>query len=500
MKIISLVIDSYKKFHPTIKIDFNKDINLLIGINGSGKSSIFEALAIIFSDVKKYCDDGKLREKRFNFKVEYSYINRKVIEETSNTQEELVSIDLITLSNSGESGLPYTMTINGEIANNRSEILAHLPDNLIFYYAGFCETLKNIVHESESKQAERLLQIRSDKQYDNIPKLLSKQIIYIKRKHFPLLFLLNFIGQNTFSLPQEKSNFRFQRISLVLRKPSNFKSNKYDDFYGLSGFLRKYLDNLLHYSSPITLDEDLKSPVLYIDFDLGFISALEDMGNWVDQYYQHDNTYLLFQIFNLLFEIELVEKIVIAIKKDDDEIPMVIDIEDLSEGEQQMITISAIKRVLCKDNSVLILDEPDAFLHPKRQRDLIPHLTEIFTESHNQIILASHSPFVAQSIDFNNIILFGADGKIKKVENQVLDFKAVNDVLFDVDERFNEVIESKLNQFKLIRDKIMLNEKINKAELKSLVKEIEGYGEETAIIISRELSQLERLKKFNWDE
>ncbi len=64
MQITSLYIDDYKllkQFH----INFRKDVSILIGINGSGKSTILEAIAQIFSD-------AFLKENsKFGFKLEY---------------------------------------------------------------------------------------------------------------------------------------------------------------------------------------------------------------------------------------------------------------------------------------------------------------------------------------------------------------------------------------------------------------------------------------------
>ena len=57
-----------------------------------------------------------------------------------------------------------------------------------------------------------------------------------------------------------------------------------------------------------------------------------------------------------------------------DEKDKTYSIDDFSEGEQQLIVLDAIKKVICADNSVLFLDEPDAYLHPQRQREIIPYL------------------------------------------------------------------------------------------------------------------------------
>ena len=64
MQINSLYINNYKLLKD-FTIHFSKDVSILIGINGSGKSSILECVAQIFSD-------AYLQEKsKFGSKLEY---------------------------------------------------------------------------------------------------------------------------------------------------------------------------------------------------------------------------------------------------------------------------------------------------------------------------------------------------------------------------------------------------------------------------------------------
>ena len=60
MQVTSLYIDSYKLLKE-FKVNFRKDVSILIGINGSGKSTILESIAQIFSDafLKEYNKDKK---------------------------------------------------------------------------------------------------------------------------------------------------------------------------------------------------------------------------------------------------------------------------------------------------------------------------------------------------------------------------------------------------------------------------------------------------------
>ena len=64
MQITSLYIEDYKLLKK-FSINFRKDVSILIGINGSGKSTILETIAQIFSD-------AFLKEKaKFGFKIDY---------------------------------------------------------------------------------------------------------------------------------------------------------------------------------------------------------------------------------------------------------------------------------------------------------------------------------------------------------------------------------------------------------------------------------------------
>ena len=100
MRIKSLNIDGYKIFNPSPKIILGKELQLLIGQNGTGKSTVLEAIAIIFSQVKEYCEKPKIRERKFNFSIEYSITTNKVLEETTTSSKNEISINHIFLSTS----------------------------------------------------------------------------------------------------------------------------------------------------------------------------------------------------------------------------------------------------------------------------------------------------------------------------------------------------------------------------------------------------------------
>jgi recombinational DNA repair ATPase RecF len=80
MQVTSLYIKDYKLLKE-FNISFRKNVSILIGINGSGKSTILECLALVFSD-------AFLKEKsKFGFKLEYELRLEETLEQTTTTSE-----------------------------------------------------------------------------------------------------------------------------------------------------------------------------------------------------------------------------------------------------------------------------------------------------------------------------------------------------------------------------------------------------------------------------
>lgn len=491
MKIISVYIENYKKFYPNITIDFEKEINVLIGINGSGKSSIFEAIALIFSRVKLYCEGSKkfIERDDFNFKITYSFIDNKVNSETSTTQDSSTSIKLIELASSRESGLQYSMAVDGEIVKDKETMLYYLPDNVVFYYAGYSDGLKNIVSTIEDKQAKELYGIKDD----NVVKLqglLKKQIIYIKEQHYPVLFLLNYLKGNKSKLPLSEDDFTVTNVSLTLKRPQTFRSDNHENLYNLTGFLRTYLTEILRlsYSGTVEVDMDTQKPFIPIEFHNSLLDAIHNIGVWPDDYHFNNDGYLLYHIFNLLFEVGILESLNVYIKLNGDDVSF--DVKQLSEGEQQIITVSAIKEYLLKGNALLVLDEPDAFLHPQRQRELVPYLHDLLgNDSYNQVLLATHSPNLLNTANSEYVNVIGIEnGKIVK---DTLNFygrsiASVNYNLMGVKERPDEVKKQIEELYKKIEIEKFDEAKNIYAELLKLL----GEGDEDLIQAKVELDFL----------
>ncbi len=58
--------------------------------------------------------------------------------------------------------------------------------------------------------------------------------------------------------------------------------------------------------------------------------------------------------------------------------------------------------------AIVLVDEIDLHLHPRWQKSIIRHLTDIFRQT--QFIVTAHSPLIVQSAQDANIVLLRREG------------------------------------------------------------------------------------------
>ena len=71
--------------------------------------------------------------------------------------------------------------------------------------------------------------------------------------------------------------------------------------------------------------------------------------------------------------------------------------EDLSAGEKQLITLFVYSGLAAKENSIIMIDEPELSLHVTWQRNIIKNL--VSHKKKLQYIISTHSPFVISGYD-----------------------------------------------------------------------------------------------------
>jgi predicted ATPase len=88
---------------------------------------------------------------------------------------------------------------------------------------------------------------------------------------------------------------------------------------------------------------------------------------------------------------------------------------ELSEGEQQLLTIIGLMRFTAQNESLFLLDEPDTHLNPAWCLDYLANLRDYGVEPpESQILMTTHSPLTFAGLNENEVVILQrtADGTI----------------------------------------------------------------------------------------
>ncbi|MEN8217288.1 MAG: AAA family ATPase [Pseudomonadota bacterium] len=91
-----------------------------------------------------------------------------------------------------------------------------------------------------------------------------------------------------------------------------------------------------------------------------------------------------------------------------------VGMNDLSHGEKQLFYQAVYLNNLKLQNSIIIVDEPETSLHPSWQQAIL----KLYQKSgkNNQIIVATHSPFLIASVKPENLFLFALNNSTQTCE------------------------------------------------------------------------------------
>ena len=69
------------------------------------------------------------------------------------------------------------------------------------------------------------------------------------------------------------------------------------------------------------------------------------------------------------------------------------DVETLSSGEKQILTLFTYLSFNTSNGNLFIIDEPELSLHPKWQEEFLPNVEKLMP-SNSQLLIATHSPVI----------------------------------------------------------------------------------------------------------
>ncbi len=379
----------------------------VIGQNGSGKSNLLEAIVTIFRDLD-------LNQKTtFDYELDYSCRGHQI--QVNGNSGRVQVLDL-----------GQQITRDHPISHLSKNALKYLPNHVFAYYSGRNERIEALFQQHQQRFYKALL--------DGSDELL-RRLFYCRTVHSQFVLLAHLLDDDI-ECRRTLSDLGIEELEsvlFVLKRPYWFKTDLAEEilmngdnrFWYARGIVQEFLNELWKVSiAPIEHSESR-----FLDFrgrketqDLLYLfvpdkNALSRMAAEVGA----GEPARFFKYLESTYISDLIDEVRINVKHRD--IDGNLNFTQLSEGEQQLLTVLGLMRFTHEDESLFLLDEPDTHLNPiwkLRYFDEIDKVVKLQSGSvsgSSQLIITTHDPLMIGSLRKEQVRILKKDkSKVSVVE------------------------------------------------------------------------------------
>jgi predicted ATPase len=409
-------VDSHRfKNLKNVSIDFDQDhwVTVVIGWNGTGKSNVLEALAIIFRDLV-----AKRRTPAFAFQLTYRVGLGECLRQVHIDADPDRAMDPYSIRVGDYREIEKARLIREKLGLGEGDgtppqgepikltaflnaDTAYLPRYVFSYYSGESPRMHEVFRPYLESYDRELRNGRD-------PGL--KRLFYAMPVHsqFVLLAFLiqqsdvvrEFLDEHLGLDPDEG----IESVLFVLRQPP-WKSQAPDGdprFWNARGVVRDFLSRLYDVAlAPVDISRRVPTSVwnkTTLQFKYLYVKDIAALRRLVGDQAPAQ----FFRDLESTYVSELIEEVRIRVrlKKNDGSVTF----RELSEGEQQLLTVLGLLRFTAEDESLFLLDEPDTHLNPRWSVDYISYLKKFIAsgtkqEETSHILLTTHNPLAIAELD-----------------------------------------------------------------------------------------------------
>lgn len=400
----------------TIEFEEGEWITVVIGWNGTGKSNVLEALAIIFRELI-----GPRRQPRIGFAFELSYrigrgdLERSVtiVHDPDERQRFDIKVTLTASSIAPDQKVPRRMRIKAFLEDE-----SNLPQYVFCYYSGESQRMHDVFAPYLQWYDERLRRGED-------PGL--KRLFYALPVHSQFVLLAFMIGGSDAATDLLRDHLGLDpdegldSVLFVLRQPPWPPQRDGDArFWGARGVVSGFLDRLQNIAlAPIDVQRRVKASLWNeqtLEFKYLFIKNIAALRALVgDQSPAH-----FFRDLESTYVSQLIDEVRIKVKLGQRDGTVIF--RELSEGEQQLLTVLGLLRFTAEDESLILLDEPDTHLNPKWSVEYLDFLRKFIGRSSQEqetshVIMTTHNPIAIADLSREQVQILQArsDGSSRKV-------------------------------------------------------------------------------------
>lgn len=384
MKIKSLFVDGYKNLRET-QVEFGSEMvpYVIIGNNGTGKSNLIEALIQIF--IGLYLNSLP----QFSFKIEYKANDKHVRIEKDQTIDNWlrVWIDETEITKSR-----FSSWIR------ERELRPPFPDLVFCYYSGTCDRTKILINRYNRSYNSLLRNVRTD---------LDRQFVFsdISQAEWSLLGL--FAHNHTALLSQLSLN-GIERFGISVVPPDTYDEERDDPrFWGTTGGIRDFLADLDN-SAIDRLNPELPTQSNSAGSKRSFYFNLKGLRRVGIALERRQTNFL--NMMQALASRKMIQKIEFRVVNR--ESGAAYGMEDLSEGEKQLLCVIGGLKQYDQTEALILLDEPDTHLNPSWSWEYESWLKYALSSeqgSDSMTLLATHDPVIVSGMVKEQILIATVD-------------------------------------------------------------------------------------------
>lgn len=390
MRIDRVKIKNFKNLKDaTIDFDESQTISVVIGKNGAGKSNLLEALVIIFRDLD-------LDEDTPLFEYEVVYRCKKHNIEISNYDgKRIIKVDGDAISKS-------------QFKTNKDD---YLPSNIFAYYSGNEKRMEEHFARHQQKFYDEMLNKRDRK---------FRRLFYARPVHSNFVLLAFFALADEGNVDFLKKYLDINSLESVLfvtHKPEWAKAKNNaakSEFWGSRGYVREFLDDIYKLSlAPLIESVKVSAGIKKTkttEFTYLYLKNQQVLSDLARKYNTDTD---FFKYLESTYLSDLIDEVRIKVKKTDGS---VVTFNELSEGEQQLLTVLGLMKFTEKNEALFLLDEPDTHLNPKWKFKYLQLINDISGKNENsQVILSTHDPIVISGLEKESITIFDKKDGITEI-------------------------------------------------------------------------------------
>ena len=429
MRIDKFWIGKYKNLND-VCIDFDEHnwITVVLGWNGTGKSNVLEALATLFRDL--IMDE---KTPSFRYKINYVINDNYITIDADPLRKESYQIYIKPINEEDENkSLGLMCNDNREglgdkigFSKFKKEKEKYLPKYIFGYYSGHSLRMEEVFKKYLAKY-DRKLRNGED------PGL--RQMFYALPVHSQFVLLAFLLQQDDVvrefldgQLGIDPEN-GIDSVLFVLKEPIWNKNNDYDRFWHAKGVVRDFLDRLYNISlAPIRVkrrDEVTLWNKKTLEYVYLYVKDLASLRELVGDQAPRE----FFRDLESTYVSELIEEVRIRVKLRKNDGSVIF--KELSEGEQQLLTVLGLLRFTAEEESLFLLDEPDTHLNPTWSIKYLEYLQKFVggqgvDQEKSHILLTTHNPMAIAELQKEQIQILSRDNDSLDISASMPDFDPI---------------------------------------------------------------------------